>query len=104
MLSLNQANMYRKTILILDRNKRVIAVLLGKPRDTSDPGQVSWHQVHDEGVRCLKEAAVDMSLTGTTDPHRRGTHHTVAHGISYGGGQDVRIFLKHGSSLSELDM
>ncbi|KAF8328771.1 hypothetical protein F5887DRAFT_1082914 [Amanita rubescens] len=76
----------RVTHLILDRNKTVIAVLLGQPRET--PG---WDKVHDEAVDCIKKTAVRMGLDEKTPHGRRGPYPSVAHGISYGGGQPASV-------------
>ncbi|KAF8325129.1 hypothetical protein F5887DRAFT_1085747 [Amanita rubescens] len=88
----------RRTYLCLDHNRSVMAVFLGMPRGAKD-----WDLVASEGSRCLQDAAARMSLTEATIPHRRGFHPSVAHGISFGGGQESPRFLSHGSDSAEWD-
>jgi hypothetical protein len=93
----NQANMHRVTHLILDCNKTVIAVLLGQPRE-------GWDEVHDGAVRRIKKTAARMGLDETTPHGRRGPYPSVAHGISYGGGQPASVILLILPILSDPDM
>lgn len=76
----------RQTHLILDREKLVIGVLVGQPRDQS-----GWKVVQDEAYAALNKAADDIDWAGRDTPHRRGAFGYIAHGISYGTGQTVSI-------------
>jgi hypothetical protein len=62
-------------------------VLVGPPRD--QPNQPSWETTQNEAFTALKAAAGRMAFTGKESAHRRGDFPSVAHGISFGGGQKV---------------
>lgn len=75
----------RNTHLLLDRGHRVIGVLVGQPQGAHD-----WKAVHDDSLDALQSAAADMRFTEKEGRGgRRGSFPTVAHGLSYGGGQRV---------------
>lgn len=80
----------RSPHLLLDRENRVVGVLAGRPLD---PG---WGAVHDSALSALESAAPKMRLRPKDAAHRRGSYPSVSHGISFGGGQEVRISLFHG--------
>ena len=61
-----------------------MGVLLGQPRD----GQ-GWEEVHAEALKVLKEASIYYN-NRVNPEHRRGIFPSVAHGVSFGGGQEVR--------------
>lgn len=77
----------RSTHLLLDKDGYIIGVLLGAPRD---PG---WPLVNGEAFDALDKAATLLSYKDKTKAHRRGEFPSLAHGISFGGGQQVCIFL-----------
>ena len=77
----------RATHLLLDNEKRIIAVLLGIPRD-----HVEWKKNHDEVLSLLQNAASASFSASMT--HRRGNFPSVAHGLSFGGGQKAGYILK----------
>ncbi|KAI9428640.1 hypothetical protein H4582DRAFT_1826966 [Lactarius indigo] len=79
----------RQTHPLLDRERRIIGVLVGQPR-----GQ-GWEAAKGEAFDALRVAAGQMSLTGKVSSHRRGTFPCVAHGISFGGGQEEPGYLAH---------
>jgi hypothetical protein len=76
----------RKTHLLLDRGHRVIGALVGRPRD---PG--GWSTVHSDALAALKAASDDLKFSDReASGGRRGPFPTIAHGLSFGGGQEVR--------------
>ncbi|KAG6826286.1 hypothetical protein H0H92_000435 [Tricholoma furcatifolium] len=72
----------RTTHLLVDREHRIIGVLLGRPRASQD-----WDRVCEDARSALEAASRRMSFTPKEKTHRRGSFPAVAHGISYGGGQ-----------------
>ncbi|KAF8327067.1 hypothetical protein F5887DRAFT_899142 [Amanita rubescens] len=82
----------RTTHLLLDKDGVVIGVLLGMPKD-----QEGWKEAQDEAHRILRDGADKISARAKNTTHRRGTFPSLAHGISFGGGQKVPQFLKHAS-------
>jgi hypothetical protein len=80
--------MGRKTHLLLDSEQRIIGALVGQPRDTH-----GWRAVHDDALAALGSAAIDDDLGFTPSKYeRKGRHETfptIAHGLSFGGGQEV---------------
>jgi hypothetical protein len=74
----------RSSHLLLDTEKRVIGVLVGQPR-----GEERWKQVCMGVFEALKTAASSLNLSKEKKKHRRGEFPAVAHGISFGGGQEV---------------
>ena len=75
----------RKTHLLLDREHRVVGALVGRPRNAED-----WEAVHDQALKALESATLKMNLAKKATKNRRGQYHSIAHGISFGGGQKVR--------------
>ncbi|KAH9848279.1 hypothetical protein C2E23DRAFT_739954, partial [Lenzites betulinus] len=66
---------------LVDKSGRVIAVLVGQPRDES-----GWAKLNDD-VQLLFEDARASCEVGSTLAHRRGEFTSLTAGISYGGGQ-----------------
>ena len=77
--------MHRTTHLLLDRENRVIGALAGRPQDAG------WGAVHDGALAALESAAPEMRLRPKDTAHRRGSYPSISHGISFGGGQEVRV-------------
>jgi hypothetical protein len=77
---------YRGTHLLLDRDGHIVGVLLGQPKDTE-----SWCWVHNNAFDLLQNAASRLSFSDQESSHRRGSFPSIAHGISFGGGQRVGI-------------
>lgn len=73
----------RQTYPLLDTEGYVLGLLLGQPRE-------GWDQTHDAAFGLLKKEAAYFKARRSRK-HRRGTFPSVAHGISYGGGQEVRL-------------
>jgi hypothetical protein len=77
----------RKMHLLLDRRHHVIGALIGQPQGAHD-----WKAVHDGALGTLQAAAADMGFTEReVMGGRHGFFPTVAHGLSYGGGQKVSM-------------
>lgn len=62
-------------------------MLVGQPKDV-----VSWSCVHDDAFGILEDVASKLYFSDEERSHRRGFFPSIAHGISFGGGQCVRIF------------
>ncbi|KAN0111296.1 hypothetical protein V8E52_008671, partial [Russula decolorans] len=76
---------------LLDREHRVIGVLVGRPRESD-----KWGAVCDDAVATLQTAADDLGFTAKEKGGGRCGHFpTIAHGLSFGGGQQVPGFLRH---------
>ena len=75
---------YRGTRLLLDQDRYVGAVLLGQPKDA-----LSWSCVHDDAFDRLQGVASRLSFSPEESFNRRGSYPSVAHGLSFGGGQQV---------------
>ncbi|KAF7984935.1 hypothetical protein HWV62_9851 [Athelia sp. TMB] len=86
----------KQSMPILDRNKRVIGVCLGRP-EASDWGAV----IHEASCAIL---AASCLCTFAPDDlhHRRGGFPALAVGASYGGGQTVPGNLKNGANTEVL--
>ncbi|KAM6488797.1 hypothetical protein JOM56_015746, partial [Amanita muscaria] len=54
-----------------------------------------WKKVHMGVFEVLKKAASRMTFPAKDKEHRRGTFPTFAHGISFGGGQEMPRHLRH---------
>ena len=80
-----------KTRLILDKEDRIIAALVGQPDDPQ------WRETVDAAAGVLQEVEELGSSTNlfTEDSHhhRRGEFLAVPAGVSFGGGQTVRAQL-----------
>lgn len=90
------------THLILDHEGRIVAVLVGRPRD--DP---SWQNTVDGAAATMERVRVDgqaipvQKPDGTEeikygwedrDKGRRGLYTSISTGASFGQGQTVRVF------------
>jgi hypothetical protein len=84
----------RSTHLLLDRLGYIVGVLLGMPRDAA-----GWEAALDDALVALRKAASKLSAKAKNTTHRRGAFPTLAHGISFGGGQTVRTILKPSDSV-----
>jgi hypothetical protein len=77
-----------KTRLILDKNGRIIAVLVGQPDDPH------WKYVAIDATEVMQEVerlGADTELFAEkTLHHRRGEFLALPAGVSFGGGQTVR--------------
>jgi hypothetical protein len=75
--------------MLLDREQRVVGALAGQPRDIK-----GWRAVHDSAFSALEYAASQIKPKAPKKPKeiksRRGLQISLSHGISYGGGQQVR--------------
>jgi len=80
----------RKTLLILDKVGRIVAVLVGQPDDPE------WVYVIKDAAEVLEEVqqlGADMDLFSEKSlDHRRGEFLAIPVGVSFGGGQTVRAF------------
>jgi hypothetical protein len=68
-----------QTHLLLDEEHHVAGILHGQPRQ-------GWQPVHNESFKALNKAVQFLNQT-PAEPHLRGEFHSIAHGISFGGGQ-----------------
>jgi hypothetical protein len=73
------------THLLLDSQGLIVGVLLGWPRDIQ-----GWKAVHDGAFEALDKAA-NAIPDSLKKAHRRGDYPSLAHGLSFGGGQTARI-------------
>lgn len=73
--------MYSTPRPIIDSQGRIIAVLMGHPKDDE------WPQVHQEALRAMQTCASECSHPLWRDEHRRGNYACYSAGVSYGGGQ-----------------
>jgi hypothetical protein len=80
----------RKTLLILDKTGRIIAVLVGRPDDSE------WVYVVDDAANVMREVqklCADMELVSEKSlGHRQGNFLAIPVGVSFGGGQTVSGF------------
>ncbi len=74
----------RTTIPITDSEGRIVAVLVGRPR------QGDWDSVHRRAFNALKRSRRRCRFPKKTKKHRRGSFAALNCGISHGGGQKVR--------------
>jgi hypothetical protein len=78
---------YRTTRLILDREGRIIAAMVGQPDDPK------WTDVVGDAAEVMQEVqrlGADMDLfTDKNLHHRRGEFLAIPLGVSFGGGQTV---------------
>jgi hypothetical protein len=82
----NYLSTIRTPHLLLDREGVVVGALAGRPRDET------WETVHDTAFKALRSAGKSMGYNPKETSNRRGSFPTVAHGISFGGGQQVSRF------------
>ncbi|KAF8324494.1 hypothetical protein F5887DRAFT_902786 [Amanita rubescens] len=80
----------RGSHLLLDRNRNIVGVLVGQPKDV-----VSWSCVHNDAFGILGDVASKLYFSDEERLHRRGFYPSIAHGISFGGGQCEPQYLKH---------
>jgi hypothetical protein len=69
---------------LLDNEKHIIGVLVRQPKD-----EEAWRSVHMGVFDAFKKAAERMTFSKKERRHRRGAFPAKAHGISFGGGQEV---------------
>jgi hypothetical protein len=83
--------MYRDKVHLIDKDRNIIASLHGRPpRPASGPDD--WMtEVCDPAYEELLDAARELDKA-EPEPHRRGRFRALASGISFGGGQKVRVF------------
>ena len=78
----------RKTLLILDSERRIVAVLVGQPQDPE------WVCVVGEATKVMQDVrrlGAEMDLfSGQGLSHRWGEFLAILVGVSFGGGQTVR--------------
>ncbi|KAF8325600.1 hypothetical protein F5887DRAFT_901156, partial [Amanita rubescens] len=72
---------------LLDTEGYVLGLLLGWPRE-------GWDRTHDAAFGLLKKESVYFNAR-RRPKHRRGAFPSIAHGISYGGGQEEPRHLRH---------
>jgi len=82
----------RKTLLILDKEGWIVAILVGQP---DDPG---WLYVIDDAAKVMQEvqqmgAELDLFSEKSLD-HRRGEFLAIPVGVSFGGGQTVSTYFR----------
>ncbi|KAI0054623.1 hypothetical protein BV25DRAFT_1939900, partial [Artomyces pyxidatus] len=91
--------------LILDRRRRIIAVLAGRPKDREgrDPSE-HWAAVASRTAAAFEKARVDhpKALKAKDLKHRRGQFAAVASGVSYGGGQTRPGNLQHSAATNAM--
>lgn len=87
LLCLLASQLIRRPHVILDKEGLVVGVLAGQPRDPD------WDRVHNEAFEALGSAASRIRCHPKEVTNRRGPFPTLAYGISFGGGQQVRSFL-----------
>lgn len=75
--------------MILDKEKRIIAVLVGQPDDPM------WKDAVNDAAGVMQEVerlgACQDLFTEKNLHHRRGEFLAVPAGVSFGGGQKVRV-------------
>jgi hypothetical protein len=81
---------HRTPHVILCKEKRIIAVLVGKPLD-EDGSTYSWDQVTTEAAAAIEEAGGMLNFDKDDLSHRRGEFAAKAFGVLDGLGQKVRI-------------
>ena len=78
---------HRTAVAVVDKGGRVIAVLGGRPKGETEE---SWRAVIQDAYDAMKLAREQGVFTQEQKNHRRGSYATLATGISFGGGQQVR--------------
>ncbi|KAG2737102.1 hypothetical protein P692DRAFT_201733700, partial [Suillus brevipes Sb2] len=74
---------------LLDKNKRIIGVLAGQPRDDD------WELAVSRACAAMEDARSRCAFKVCDTQHRRGLYPCLAAGVSYGGGQQVPGNLQH---------
>jgi hypothetical protein len=77
---------FRTPHLLLDRENRVVGALAGRPLGATD-----WGAVHDSALGSLEAVSEQLNVCHKDTTHRRGSYVSVSHGLSFGGGQEVRV-------------
>lgn len=75
--------------MVLDKEGRIIAVLVGQPEDPE------WRVIVGDAAELMQEverlgASMDL-FTEKSLHHRRGEFLAIPTGVSFGGGQTVRL-------------
>ena len=78
----------RKPRVLLDKARRIFAVLAGRPDDPS--WDMSMKRVASLMTHCRIAGRRDGAFAGDPDVHRRGSFTAMPTGVSFGGGQKVR--------------
>jgi hypothetical protein len=82
----------RRTRMILDKQGRIVAALVGQPDDPE------WGRVINDAVAVLHEVQVvgteSDAFSQKSVDHRRGRFLAIPVGVSFGGGQTVRAGLR----------
>ncbi|KAJ7828190.1 hypothetical protein B0H13DRAFT_1656422 [Mycena leptocephala] len=77
--------LYRRPLLILDRDGRIIVVFVGAPEDPEWPSVVA--KACEAMRKAREEGLFTKAFAAGEDLHRRGRYFTVGGGVSFGGGQ-----------------
>jgi len=77
---------FRTPHALLDRNKRILAALAGRPS-----GDQSWDGVNVDATDAMQEARSRLNFSPGDLDHRRGLHASLAVGASHGGGTTVSV-------------
>ncbi len=78
---------FRDSVLITDKDGRVIAMIAGHPDDPD------WDKLQEEAAKRLETLRKDCLLSSDQHVHRRGRFAALSCGISYGSGQTVHAQL-----------
>jgi hypothetical protein len=77
---------YRSTPrVLLDKNRRVIGILAGRPKGSG------WDEVVKEANDAMENAKERCTFQSSDMDHRRGSYSCLAVGVSHGGGRQVCI-------------
>lgn len=82
--SLRLLTFHSTPTVLTSKEGKVFGALPGRPVNDS-----TWDENNAGVVRALERAAQKLKFSSKRD--RRGTFRTIASGISYGGGQKVRL-------------
>ncbi|KAM6490217.1 hypothetical protein JOM56_014194, partial [Amanita muscaria] len=80
---------------LLDWERYVVGALAGQPRDED------WERLHKKAFRALRSTSKKIMYSKKEVNNRRGHFPTVAHGISFGGGQRRPGYLRQSSEQKE---
>lgn len=93
----------RTPVLIIDCEGRIVVILAGRPNDDD------WDESMERLQGVLANASESLDFGGYNSlpapsrgpaENRRGGYKTVAVGVSYGGGQRVRVWYERNDALS----
>jgi hypothetical protein len=91
---------FRKTQLILDKEGRIIATLVGQPDDPE------WMDVARDAANVFQDVqrlrAAQGRFSDSSLGHRRGEFLSIPVGVSFGGGQQVRALPRHSCGVFQL--